>query len=50
MYKTIYTTLGLALVSQAVSQQKTIEIAHFAMGVSGRFYVDTWSDPATLLP
>ena len=32
MYKTIYTALGLALVSQAVSQQKTIEITHFAVG------------------
>ena len=32
MYKTIYTSTGLALVSQAVSQQKTIEITHFAVG------------------
>ena len=32
MYKTIYTAIGLALVSQAVSQQKTIEITHFAVG------------------
>lgn len=34
-YKTIYTALGLALVSQAVSQQKTIEITHFAVGDGG---------------
>lgn len=32
MYKTIYTSLGLTLVSQAVSQQRTIEITHFAVG------------------
>lgn len=32
MYKTIYTATGLALVSQAVSQQRTIEITHFAVG------------------
>lgn len=32
LYKTIYTALGLALVSQAVSQQRTIEITHFAVG------------------
>jgi len=34
-YKTIYTALGLALVSQAVSQQRTIEITHFAVGDGG---------------
>ncbi|RLL33737.1 phage tail protein [Acinetobacter cumulans] len=32
MYKTIYTAIGLTLVSQAVSQQRTIEITHFAVG------------------
>lgn len=32
MYKTIYTTTGLNLVSQAVSQQRTIEITHFVVG------------------
>ncbi|MDC4837410.1 phage tail protein [Acinetobacter baumannii] len=32
MYKTIYTATGLALVSQAVSQQRTIELTHFAVG------------------
>lgn len=32
MYKTIYTAIGLALVSQAVSQQRTIELTHFAVG------------------
>lgn len=31
-YKTLYTSVGLALVSQAVSQQRTIEITHFAVG------------------
>ena len=31
-YKTIYTSIGLTLVSQAVSQQRTIEITHFAVG------------------
>ena len=31
MYKTIYTALDLALVSQAVSQQRTIELTHFAV-------------------
>ncbi|ENW84333.1 hypothetical protein F909_00240 [Acinetobacter sp. ANC 3929] len=31
-YKTIYTATGLALVSQAVSQQRTIELTHFAVG------------------
>lgn len=31
-YKTIYTAYGLVLVSQAVSQQRTIEITHFAVG------------------
>lgn len=31
-YKTIYTSTGLALVSQAVSQQRTIELTHFAVG------------------
>lgn len=31
-YKTIYTATGLALVAQAVSQQRTIEITHFAVG------------------
>lgn len=31
-YKTIYTATGLALVSQAISQQRTIEITHFAVG------------------
>lgn len=35
MYKTIYTAIGLALVSQAVSQQRTIEITHFAVGDGG---------------
>lgn len=35
MYKTIYTATGLALVSQAVSQQRTIEITHFAVGDGG---------------
>ncbi|MBB4835463.1 phage tail-collar fiber domain-containing protein [Acinetobacter schindleri] len=35
MYKTIYTTTGLALVSQAVSQQRTIELTHFAVGDGG---------------
>lgn len=35
MYKTIYTALGLALVSQAVSQQRTIELTHFAVGDGG---------------
>lgn len=35
LYKTIYTALGLALVSQAVSQQRTIEIIHFAVGDGG---------------
>lgn len=34
-YKTIYTTTGLSLVSQAVSQQRTIEITHFAVGDGG---------------
>lgn len=34
-YKTIYTTIGLALVSQAVSQQRTIELTHFAVGDGG---------------
>ncbi|MCO8043458.1 phage tail protein [Acinetobacter bohemicus] len=34
-YKTIYTATGLALVSQAVSQQRTIEITHFAVGDGG---------------
>lgn len=34
-YKTIYTALGLALVSQAVSQQRTIELTHFAVGDGG---------------
>lgn len=34
-YKTIYTTTGLALVSQAISQQLTIEITHFAVGDGG---------------
>lgn len=34
-YKTIYTTTGLALVSQAVSQQRTIELTHFAVGDGG---------------
>ena len=32
MYKTIYTAIGLTLVSQAVSQQRTIEITHFSVG------------------
>ncbi len=31
-YKTIYTATGLVLVAQAVSQQRTIEITHFAVG------------------
>lgn len=35
MYKTIYTATGLTLVSQAVSQQKTIELTHFAVGDGG---------------
>lgn len=35
MYKTIYTATGLALVSQAVSQQRTIELTHFAVGDGG---------------
>lgn len=35
MYKTIYTAIGLTLVSQAVSQQRTIEITHFAVGDGG---------------
>lgn len=35
MYKTIYTAVGLALVSQAVSQQRTIELTHFAVGDGG---------------
>ena len=35
MYKTIYTTTGLALVSKAVSQQRTIELTHFAVGDGG---------------
>ena len=35
MYKTIYTHTGLALVSQAVSQQQTIELTHFAVGDGG---------------
>jgi len=35
MYKTIYTAIGLALVSQAVSQQRTIELTHFAVGDGG---------------
>lgn len=34
-YKTIYTAIGLNLVSQAVSQQRTIEITHFAVGDGG---------------
>lgn len=34
-YKTIYTSTGLSLVSQAVSQQRTIEITHFAVGDGG---------------
>lgn len=34
-YKTIYTSIGLNLVSQAVSQQRTIEITHFAVGDGG---------------
>ncbi|MGF2880935.1 phage tail protein [Acinetobacter johnsonii] len=34
-YKTIYTALGLVLVSQAVSQQRTIELTHFAVGDGG---------------
>lgn len=34
-YKTIYTATGLALVSQAVSQQRTIELTHFAVGDGG---------------
>lgn len=34
-YKTIYTATGLTLVSQAVSQQRTIEITHFAVGDGG---------------
>lgn len=35
MYKTIYTSIGLALVSKAVSQQRTIELTHFAVGDGG---------------
>ena len=35
MYKTIYTATGLTLVSQAVSQQRTIELTHFAVGDGG---------------
>jgi len=35
MFKTIYTSTGLSLVSQAVSQQRTIEITHFAVGDGG---------------
>ena len=35
LFKTIYTSLGLALVSQAVSQQRTIELTHFAVGDGG---------------
>lgn len=35
MYKTIYTATGLALVSQAVSQQRTIELTNFAVGDGG---------------
>jgi phage-related tail fiber protein len=35
MYKTIYTATGLVLVSQAVSQQRTIELTHFAVGDGG---------------
>lgn len=34
-YKTLYTSVGLALVSQAVSQQQTIELTHFAVGDGG---------------
>lgn len=34
-YKTIYTAIGLELVSQAVSQQRTIELTHFAVGDGG---------------
>lgn len=34
-YKTIYTAIGLALVSQAVSQKRTIELTHFAVGDGG---------------
>ena len=34
-YKTIYTAIGLALVSQAVSQQRTIELTHFAVRDGG---------------
>lgn len=32
IYKTIYTAIGLSLVSQAISQQRTIELTHFAVG------------------
>lgn len=35
MYKTLYTRTGLALVSQAVSQKRTIELTHFAVGDGG---------------
>ncbi|TEU23319.1 phage tail protein [Alkanindiges illinoisensis] len=34
-FKTIYTSIGLSLVAQAVSQNKTIEITHFAVGDGG---------------
>lgn len=40
MYKTIYTAIGLALVSQAVSQQRTIELTHFAVGDGGGNAID----------
>ena len=35
IYRTIYTSTGLTLVSQAVSQQRTIELTHFAVGDGG---------------
>ena len=44
MYKTIYTSLGLTLVSQAVSQQRTLEITHFAVDDGGGMVI---ADAAT---
>ncbi|WP_240687779.1 phage tail protein [Alkanindiges illinoisensis] len=34
-FKTIYTSIGLSLVAQAVSQHRTIELTHFAVGDGG---------------
>ncbi len=41
-----------ALVARTFDQVRAIDEAEHtkAFGVGGRFYGDTWSDPATLLP